>query len=386
MRKFVRELLNRRYNPLNRIEVFADNLVGNYQTLSRINPKIRIAPVLKSNAYGHGLTLVAKVLDPLRPPFLCVDSLYEAYELLKAGIKSPILIMGYVLPENLKTKRLPFWHAVYAFEQIEALNHYQKGAQVHLFVDTGMNREGVKVEELEPFLKKLKTFPDVQVDGLMSHLAMAELPEDPLTLQQVENFSKAKELCRKYGLRPRWYHFTASSGFIKRGEEAGNLCNVSRAGLALYGLCDSLQTLKPALRLISKIIQSKEVKKGERIGYDGTYYCQKPIKLGVLPLGYFEGVDRRLSNKGVVLVDGAKCPIVGRVSMNLTTIDLSLVKKPFVGQEVIVYSNKKEDDNCLLKCANLCETIPYDLLVHLDPSIRREVVSLVYSSVTGHSL
>src|SRR4051794_12816837 len=121
-----KNLFGKAYIPLNKIEINSLFLIHNYNFLSSINPRISIAPVLKSIAYGHGIVQVAKVLDQLNPPFFCVDSIYEGYELLNAGIKSNILIMGYIDPENLKVKKLPFSYAVYNEEQLAAIHHYQK--------------------------------------------------------------------------------------------------------------------------------------------------------------------------------------------------------------------------------------------------------------------
>ncbi|MCL4366020.1 hypothetical protein M1437_02220, partial [Patescibacteria group bacterium] len=152
--------------------------------------------------------------------------------------------------------------------------------------------------------------------------------------------------------------------------------NLARAGLALYGYSSTTfdTNLKPALTLTTKIIQIKKVAKGEKIGYDGTYMVKKDTIIGVLPVGYYDGVDRRLSNKGIFLVDSLPCPILGRVSMNINIIDLSNVKNPKVGQEVKVYSNSPKDKNSIVNCAKICNTIPYDLLVNLAETTRRVIV------------
>ena len=152
----IKKIFGREYHPLNRIEISRSALVHNYQYLSNLNKKILIAPVLKSNAYGHGLVQVAKLLDPLGAPFFCVDSIYEAYELLKAGIKTKILIMGYIDPENLKVKKLPFSYAVYNEEQLKVINKYQKGAGIHIKFDSGMHRLGITIDELSKFINTLK--------------------------------------------------------------------------------------------------------------------------------------------------------------------------------------------------------------------------------------
>lgn len=383
MIKNIRTILGlQTYQPLNLIEISQKNLLHNYKVMSSINKKVRIALVLKSNGYGHGLTLVARVLEECGDchiPFFCVDSIYEAYELYKASIKTPILIMGYIAPENLKVKHLPFSYAVSTLDLAQAIARYQPQAGVHIFLDTGMHREGVPFSDLPHFLDKLPK--DLKVEGLMSHLASGELPNDALTKLQIKNFQIAQEIVKKFGFHPKWTHLSNSGGALNNLNPG---CNLARVGLALYGM-NILETmhstavehndnLKPVLEFKTKIIQVKELKAGDRVGYGGTFTAKKPMTIGVLPLGYYDGVDRRLSNKGVVTIDGVECPIIGLVSMNVTTVDLSMVKNPHIGQEVIVYSDNTNNKNSIENASRICKTILYDLLVHLAPSTRRIIV------------
>lgn len=361
-------LFKKEYKTLNKIEISKDNLLSNYKYLSSLKKKIRIAPVIKSNAYGHGLLTVTKILDHAGAPFFCVDSLYEAYELLKADIKTPILIMGYTDPENFKVKKLPFSFALFDLETAKILNQYQKSCSVHIFVDTGMHREGVSIDELPEFLTKIKVFTNIKIEGLMSHLASANDIKNPLNKTQINNFKKATEICKKQGIKPNWIHLQNSDG-LELNLEGCNV-NIARVGLALYGIAADPK-LKPALTLKTKIIQIKKINKEDKIGYNGTFTAKKPMTLGVLPIGYFDGVDRRLSNKGWVMVDNKPCKIIGKVSMNITSIDLSVISSPYIGQEVIVYSNNPKDKNSIENCAKICNTITYDLLVNLNSSIRR---------------
>lgn len=360
------------YQPLNRVIVNKDNLLYNYDYLSKINPLIRVAPVLKSNAYGHGIVQVGEILDSANAPFYCVDSLYEAYFLLKAKVKTPILIMGYIAPESLRVKKLPFSYAVFDIEQAKALNKYQKGAEVHIFVDTGMNREGVKVSDLPEFLTTIKQYNNITITGLMTHLAVAEEPHNTITKNQISNFKKAQKIVLDAGLKLDWIHLGGSGAILNIKNPP---CNVLRVGKALYGIGPSLSytALKPSLKMFTKLVQIKTIKSGDRVGYNGTFTARKDMTIGILPVGYYDGIDRRLSNKGVVLIDGVECPIIGLISMNITTIDVSKVEDPKVGQEVLVFSDKLEDPNNILKSANLCATIPYDILVHLASSTKRIV-------------
>lgn len=381
------KFFKRSYQTLNKIEVSRDNLLHNYHYLSNLNKKVQIAPVLKSNGYGHGIANVAHILEKSEIPFFCVDSLFEAYELQKAKIKLPILVMGYTNPENFKVKKLPYQFAVYDIETATVLNKYQQGAKIHIFVDSGMHREGVTVEELPEFLNELKDLSNIKIEGLMSHLASSESDKDPLFQNQIKQFKKAKEICKENKVNPKWFHIAATGSIINPTTRPiiASVSNLARAGLALYGYSpypmdpdfhqdNAAHHLKPALTLTTKIIQIKKVAKGEKIGYDGTYMVKKDTIIGVLPVGYYDGVDRRLSNKGIFLVDSLPCAILGRVSMNINIIDLSNVKNPKVGQEVKVYSSNPKDKNSIVNCAKICNTIPYDLLVNLAETTRRVIV------------
>ena len=395
MFNLIRKLLARSYHPLNTIEISKKNLISNYRYLSSINPKIKIAPVLKSNSYGHGIVEVAKILETKKPTFFCVDSLFEAYQLQKANIKTPILIMGYTNPENLKVKELPFAYAVSDLKTLQAINLYQPKASVHLFVDTGMNREGILLNQLPAFLTYLKRLPNIRVEGLMSHLATAEDPKNPSNKEQINNFSHVQRIVRKAGFKPKWIHLFATKSYMHQKSFSSKLhlkgvkLNMARIGIGLFGI-DPLNrlnrprrsqarglrglNLKPVLSLKTKIAEIKRIKKGSLIGYSGTYKTKNDLLIGILPIGYFDGVDRRLSNQGFVKIDRVFCPIIGIVSMNITTIDISDVPNPKIGQEVVVFSDNPNDLNSIQQSAKLCKTIPYEILIHLTSSTKRNIV------------
>lgn len=382
MLQFINRLFGRGYQPLNKVIVSKDNLIFNYNYLSNLHKDIKIAPVLKSNAYGHGIAQVGQILDSAKCPFYCVDSLYEAYLLKKSRVKTPILIMGYVSPESLKVKKLPFSYAVFDIDQAKILNKHQPGSKIHIFVDTGMNREGVKVEDLREFILQLQMLENLEIEGLMTHMAVAEEPGNSTTKKQLVNFKKAQKIAHEAGINPKWIHMGGSGAVLNFKDLP---CNLLRVGKALYGIGPSLSytSLKPVLKMTTKIVQIKMISKGDKIGYDSTFTAYKSMVIGILPVGYYDGIDRRLSNdslrassssKGSVIVDNIECPIIGLISMNITTIDLTNVENPYVGQEVLMFSDKLDDPNCILKAAKLCGTIPYDILVHLASSTRRIVI------------
>lgn len=371
------KIFKKQYKTLNLIEISRENLINNYKFLSSLNKNIKIAPVIKSNGYGHGILNVAKILDPLHPPFLCVDSLFEAYQLQKANIKTPILITSYTNPENLKIKKLPFSFAVYTSDLLEVIAKYQPHCGIHIFVDTGMRREGVTIKQLPNFLETAKKL-GVRIDGLLSHLASSNGRSDKLFLKQIEEFKKALAIINKFKLHPRWIHIGATGSMVNPETRPiiSEFSNMVRAGLALYGFSSSTHTaeLTPTLKLITHIAQVKILRKGETTGYDGTYSAKKDTIIGILPIGYYDGVDRGLSNKGFVKIKDIYCPIIGRVSINLTITDITNATNVKVGDEVIVYSDNSKDKNSIENTAKICKKIPYEIFVNLAESTRRVIV------------
>ncbi len=374
MLKFVKKLIRKPYFPLNTIEVSRSALEHNYRYLSEIDPKIAVAPVLKSNAYGHGLTLAASVFDQLSAPFLCVDGLHEAYELHKDKIKTPILIMGYIDPKNLAVKRLPFWYAAFTSSMLHAIAKHQGNSPVHIFVDTGMHREGVQLDQLRSFLSEAKAL-GIKIEGIMSHLGKGYDAADPSTRKQINNFKDARDILADSGIVPKWAHIAASSGLLN-SRALGELGNVARVGTAVYGIDAEGRDkkLRPALSLHTTIAQVKNIESGSKLGYDFTYTAKRRMKVAVLPLGYNDGVDRKLSNIGVVGLKEKLCPIVGRVSMNITLVDVSEVHGVKEGDAVAVYSDNNSERNSISQAADVCGAIPYELLVGLNPDTRRILV------------
>ncbi|MFH0772818.1 MAG: alanine racemase [bacterium] len=378
--KYAGGLLHRSYIPLNRIEISNDALVFNHNALQSAHPNSAICPVLKSNAYGHGLKAMGAAFDRLDCPFLIVDSLYEAYELYKLHVKTPILILGYTDPHNYAVKPLPFHIALFDLETAKVLNTYQKQCNVHIFLDTGMSREGVTMNKLPMFLTGLVKLKNLNIVGICSHFADADNSKSQkFTLKQLVQFKKSIALCESYGYSFKWRHISASAGAFR---VADPLFNMIRGGISHYGINPLAQNdkkyqtiaLKPVLQFTSTLVQVKQIKKGDRVGYNCTFTAQQNMTVGLLPAGYYEGVDRRLSNRGVVTIRGITCPILGRISMNMTTIDISHLPHPHVGEIVVIFSSNSTDKNSIVHASETAKTIPYELLVHLAHTIKREIV------------
>ncbi len=370
----VRKRFGRKYFPLNEIEISKDALLHNYSYLVSLSG-VPVAPVLKSNAYGHGIEIIGKILDEVSPPLICVDSIYEAYQLLNFKIKTPILVMGYVGGENLSVKKLPFSFSVYTHEMLDNIKKFQPDASVHIFIDSGMHREGVPMDEVNDFLKKAKRL-NLNIEGIMSHFAKPDSHTNINTRNQIENFEKAIEMGESMGIDFKYIHLFASNG-IRNIEKYRRVGNLTRSGKALYGidLTKNSKKLKPVLSLNSTIIQIKKLKKGESLGYDFIFKAPKDMVTAILPIGYNDGVNRRLSNKGFVKIEKKFCQIIGRVSMNITVIDVSNINDIKVGQKVNIYSNNPLDKNCVYNVAEMTGTIPYEILTHLNPSTKRITIT-----------
>lgn len=368
------------YRHLNTITISRDALLKNHRNIQMLHPGVGVCPVLKSNAYGHGIKKVAPLFDAMRCPFLIVDSLYEAYELYKLRVKTPVLILGYTAPANFTVKRLPFDITVFDLEVARVLNTHQPGCRIHIFVDTGMSREGIGLSELPSFLSEIKKLENLAVVGLCSHFSDADNPSSQrFTQVQVRAFKKALAVMKECGFSPKWRHISASGGAMKIRDSTFNMM---RVGIAHYGISPLEERdaqhfplpLRPVLAFHTTLTQVKEVPKGSSVGYNRTFVTPKRIVIGILPAGYYEGVDRRLSNAGVVKIRGRYFPIIGKVSMNMTTVDITQLEHPVVGEDVIVYSSTPSDINSIEQAARLAGTIPYDLLVHLAESVKRVVV------------
>lgn len=238
--------------------------------------------------------MLAPLLNRYAVPFVCVDSLYEAYELEKHGYKKDILIMGYVDPRDIPRRR-NFIYATSTLEYAQAVLRTYSKARLHLFLDTGMHREGIQSLDTvyaREILQKIAP----QIEGVMSHLSTPDNAD--VSRHQIVQFHILLDQLKSRGISPQYRHICASGGLIHADTYGLSIGNLARTGIAFYGY--GHEQLLPALRCMTKLIQIKEIQTGDRVGYDGTYRAEKPMKIGVLPIGYHDGMDRRLSGVGMV--------------------------------------------------------------------------------------
>ncbi|TSD03505.1 MAG: alanine racemase [Parcubacteria group bacterium Athens0714_16] len=378
MRKLFRKIREKRFRYKSLVEVFIykENLLHNLNEFRKLNTKVDVAPVLKSNAYGHGLIEIAKILDTESIPFLVVDSFYEAMILRNEGIKSEILIIGYSLEENIlnnKLKNIAF--TIGSLEQLENISKNLKTkTNFHIKFDTGMHRNGILDKEIEKTIILIKNNKNIFIEGICSHFADADGDDSDFTTNQIEKWNNLVEIWKKNFPETIYYHISATAGSLFADSVNANLM---RLGIGLYGINTSLDdrlNLKPVLEMKSVISSIKEIKKGDKIGYNTTFTAEKNMKIATVPVGYYEGVDRRLSNNGFLKIQNKFCPILGMVSMNITTIDVSDIEQVKIGDEVVIISSKSADENSVIKIAQKCATIPYEILVHIPERLKRIVI------------
>ena len=376
----------RSFQTLNVIEVDREQILANYDRISNAvagegNKRKEVWPVLKANAYGHGLHTIAGILKARKFSYLVVDSYFEALRVHEVS-KQPVLMMGYTLPSNFpKMDFRNLAQVVYDLESIRALGRLRRAVKVHLKINTGMNRQGLLPEALPGILAELAKYPNIELEGVCSHLADADNADDTFTRKQVDCFENAFSIIKEKGFNPKFVHIGNTAGSAKV-----DVGNAVRAGIGLYGISpllpadpsnSRLEKLKPALKFVSTLVNIIDLKPGECVGYGCAFTAKAAMKIGVVPVGYYEGVDLRLGNKGNMQVGEKFVPIVGKVCMNMTMIDLTSLHAEMnvkTGDKVTVISDNASAPNSIVSIARTCETIPYEVLVQLAESTRRVAV------------
>lgn len=364
------------YQPLIEVRIFKNALLHNLGEYQKKYSAVKFAPVLKSNAYGHGLVEVAEILDNQNLPFFMVDSFYEALTLRLAGIKTKILILGYCRQKQLLENSLK--NISFGIMDLEVLKKLSSAAlkkiNIHLKIDTGMHRQGILLGQVDEAMRLIKSNKNLILEGVCSHFADADGPDPSFTQSQIETWNKAVKIFKQNFPEVKYYHFANTAGTHYSKEIDANVC---KAGIGLYGINTSTfeeMDLRPVLEMVSVISSVKSIKAGDKVGYNVTYEAKNPTVVATVPVGYNEGVDRRLSNKGSYKVGRVFCPLAGRVSMNMTSIDVSAVAGIKIEDEVTVISGKKTDQNSVENIAKLCDCIPYEVLVHIPSHLRRRII------------
>ena len=380
------------------VEVSRSALLYNVKQYQRlIGSNASVLPVIKSNAYGHGMLGVAKILAP-KVRWLGVVNLAEALELRRVGIKKKILVLSYAQPELLgqgitQDVSLPVYTEAFARQISKMARSVGRVARLHIKIDTGTSRVGFLPGEVAGVIKRIDQLPNIAIEGVWSHFASSE-ENQSFTSQQLKKFSQVLARLEKEGIEIPFKHFACSAAMVTTPAAYFNL---ARLGLSLYGLWPSKKveliarhrypwlSLKPALAWKTKIIQIKDVPAGSKISYGGTATVKKKTKLAVLAVGYWEGFDRRLSSRGQVLIGGRRCPVLGRICMNLTMVDVSKVKNVKAGDEVVLVGQQAcpplpsglRRGRGVVTADELAEkigTINYEVVTRINPLLSRVYV------------
>jgi alanine racemase len=359
-------------NTLNKVVLSKNALLHNFFLLHNLDNSKHIFLNLKSNAYGHGIEEITLLLKELKQTTLVVvNSIEEAQLVSKLNIKQEVLVTGYVLPSNLINITSNIKFAVWSIKQCKEILGKLPKSKLHLFIDSGMNREGIKFEELKNDIVKYNQYIP-NIEGILSHFSSADEPNSLENAKQIETYNICTKYLENNGFKFKYKHLSASSGHIRGLTKI--ICNSSRIGLSLYGinpLTNSKLKLTPVLSLYSTLIQVKDVMKGEKIGYNATYTVSHNMTIGILPIGYADGIPRELSNIGYVKYKNKFCKYVGRISMNLCAIDISEIKNPKVGDSICIISNNTKNLNSVTNISNLTKKIPYQILIGINSNIIR---------------
>jgi len=316
------------------------------QVQTLVGPQVRVLASLKADAYGHGAIKVARTVLRNGASMLGVATTSEAKPLREAGISAPILVFGYVPPWQMREAiRLGLTVTLYTIESAQALARaaqaLDKGVKVHVKVDTGMGRLGIRAEEVGEVLalvREIMALPNLTLEGIFTHFAMADTYDQTHARMQLARFHRVLEALEREGLRPPLVHAANSAALLSLPEARFDMV---RPGIALYGLNPSDEVLlpqefRPALAFKTSVAQVKVIPAGEAISYGCTFVTKQPTRIAVLPVGYADGFRRAPSNWGGVLLHGQEAPLLGRVCMDQCMIDVSHIPQARVGDEVVL--------------------------------------------------
>ena len=350
-----------------------DAISHNMDNISRkITNGAKIIAVVKTDGYGHGAVPIAKELEQKEYMFgFATATAEEAFILRKAGIRKPILVLGYVFPytyERMIRENIRF--AVFREDMLEQIKEeatrQKKTAMVHVKVDTGMSRIGIFPDEKgSDFIQKVITSEYVEMEGIFTHFAKADCEEKADANMQFLMFQKFyKEIEKRFSINIPVKHCANSAAALEMPETH---LDVVGAGIAMYGLWPSEEVkkevcdLQPAFSLHSHIVYIKTLDAGKEIGYGGTYITKKKTRVATLPVGYGDGYPRTLSNKGYVLIHGKKAPIVGKICMDQFMIDVTEIPEAKEGDEVILIGTSGQETITMEALGELADRFNYEL-------------------------
>lgn len=342
---------------------------------SSIGDRLLCLPI-KANAYGHGLAKIGQVAEACKVDYLAVAYLQEGIDLRLAGVTIPILVLGAVHEDQIQDlMEYDLEITVSSFFKADLVqacaNKMQKKCRVHVEIDTGMQRTGVRISTGKKLLEHLYSLPLIEVTGIYTHFATSDMPDHPYTKEQLRDILeffedpivKDRKLIR---------HIANSGALVHLPESSGDMV---RPGILSFGYFEGkertpFQEIEPFFSLKAKVAYFKVVSKNQGIGYGHTYTTPKQTRIVTVPVGYGDGYRRSLSNKGNVLIRGKRFPIVGTICMDQFMVDVG-DDEVYVGDEVTLIGKQGNEEISLLEIARLCDTIPYEVLCLFNDRIPR---------------
>lgn len=364
---------------LNTIRIEKQKIIDNLTYLQSLHPEDALFPVLKSNAYGHGLKQVASILKHTGVDYICVDSFPE-YQIVKDYAKKKVLILGETVPENYShydPRRATL--AIYNIETLQELIASWKQWKIHLFLNTGMNREGIQKGQLNAFLELLTKSKHITLEWVMSHFANADEVDSNFNNTQIQCFKTMYTSIEQQFPHVRYRHICNSAWIAKINDP---FFNAHRTGLALYGYsplskddahCSIFDALQPALSITSTITAINTLHPWDMVSYSGKRSAKETTTTATIPFGYYEWLSRSLCNQWQVERQGHYLAMIGNICMNLSclhTEDNAIV----IGDQITVISSNIDSPNTIASFAKKTNTIPYEILVKLNEKVRRIIV------------
>jgi alanine racemase len=349
-----------------------------HQIKRTLSPGCDVMAVVKANAYGHGAVEAAKALVRQGVSRLAVVSIEEGIILRQTGIDAPIVILGPLFHEQIADlvahQLTPVVSDVSILSPLgHAASSLPTPYPIHLKVETGMGRLGLTEDELEQVADRRRFPTSLQLEGLMTHLADTDGPDRIATERQLDKFTKAIATVRAGGFRVPLIHAANSAGAVRYPDAQFSLV---RPGIMLYGYHTLPQSvaapdLKPVLSLRTCIAQLRTIQPGESVSYNGTFTATRTTRIATLPVGYADGLSRRLSNRGQVLVRGQRAPIAGLVCMDMMMVDVTQIPGAAIGDEVMVIGRQGNEQITAADIAAWTGTIPYEVLCAIGPRVPR---------------
>ncbi|MEW6615051.1 MAG: alanine racemase [Thermodesulfobacteriota bacterium] len=363
-------------------EIDLDAIKFNYEQLrKKVGKETKMLAVVKADGYGHGATFISKELQMLGVDLLGVAICEEGISLRKAGIKKPIVILNGVFKGQVKeTVKYNLTPVIFDSNTAQRLSdegkRVNKRVKVHVKIDTGMGRVGILPKDITPFFTKLKDMPNLEVEGVLSHLSTADgdSPEDRDFISlQLQRFEECIREIDMLGFYPPLRHIANSAASV---DLPPSFCNVLRPGLMLYGAHPSSRfaekiQLKPVMSLKTEIMQIKNIPPGYSISYKRTFVTQRDSVIATLPVGYADGYSRLLSNRGTALIGGEKALVVGTVCMDITMVDVTNIQNVNVGDEAVLMGRQGNHEISADEIAEKMGTISYEVFCGVSKRVPR---------------